>query len=219
MRSWGVRVPAAEADAFLHSWQVAAHMLGVEDAYIPATWEAAYAQAPEVLDPVIAPTPEGVELAHGAAEAKRAQTAHQEAFSHGTNTFSLGAIRNALGTADPNAGLGAQKQKTSDFDKQLLEYKRAYAASSIVQPSSGTAASTQSQPKQDTVVTLPLSMLGPGAFPRILHDDKYGEAARQRAGTDAGTGSGAATLPAFSRSAALSRTSLRCSAACRCRAS
>ena len=110
-----------------------------------------------------------VELAHGAAEAKKAQMAHKEAFSHGTNTFSLGAIRNALGTADPNASLGAQKQKVSDFDKQLLEYKRAYAASSTVQPSSGTAASTQPQPKQDTVVTLPLSMLGPGAFPRILH--------------------------------------------------
>ncbi len=63
MRKWGVRVPAAEADAFLHSWQVAAHMLGVKDEYIPATWDAAYAQAPEILDPVLAPTPEGIELA------------------------------------------------------------------------------------------------------------------------------------------------------------
>ncbi|HYF24368.1 MAG TPA: oxygenase MpaB family protein [Baekduia sp.] len=63
MRSWGVRVPAAEADAFLHSWQVAAHMLGVRDEYIPATWDAADAQAPEILDPVLAPTTEGIELA------------------------------------------------------------------------------------------------------------------------------------------------------------
>src|SRR4051794_36911616 len=63
MKQWGVSVPAAEADAFLHSWQVAAHMLGVRDEYIPATWEAADAQAPEILDPVLAPTPEGIKLA------------------------------------------------------------------------------------------------------------------------------------------------------------
>lgn len=63
MKAWGVRVPAAESDAFLHSWQVAAHMLGVKDEYIPATWAAADSQAPEILDPVLAPTPEGIELA------------------------------------------------------------------------------------------------------------------------------------------------------------
>ena len=63
MEKWGVKVPAAEADAFLHSWQVAAHMLGVKDEYIPATWKAAYAQAPQILDPVLAPTPEGIKLA------------------------------------------------------------------------------------------------------------------------------------------------------------
>jgi len=63
MKKWGVNVPAAESDAFLHSWQVAAHMLGVHDEYIPATWAAADAQAPEILDPVLAPTPEGIKLA------------------------------------------------------------------------------------------------------------------------------------------------------------
>ena len=63
MKKWGVTVPTAEADAFLHSWQVAAHMLGVRDEYIPATWDAAYAQAPQILDPVLAPTPEGIKLA------------------------------------------------------------------------------------------------------------------------------------------------------------
>lgn len=107
-----------------------------------------------------------VELAHGAAEAKKAETAHKEAFSHGTNTFSLGALRNTLGTANPNAGLGAQKE-LSKFDIQLLEYKRAYAASSTIQPTSGT--STSSQSKQDSVITLPLSLLQPGSFPRVLH--------------------------------------------------
>jgi tyrosyl-tRNA synthetase len=108
-----------------------------------------------------------VELAHGAAEAKKAETAHKESFSHGTNTFSLGALRNALGTANPNAGLGAQKE-LSDFDNQLLEYKRAYAASSTTQPASGTSTSTSPQTK-DSVVTLPLSLLQPGSFPRVLH--------------------------------------------------
>ena len=63
MRQWGVAIPAAEADAFLHSWQVAAHMLGVRDEYIPATWADADAQAPQILDPVLAPTPEGIKLA------------------------------------------------------------------------------------------------------------------------------------------------------------
>jgi hypothetical protein len=63
MRAWGLDVPADEADAFLHSWQVAAHMLGVRDEYIPATWAAADAQAPEILDPILAPTPEGIKLA------------------------------------------------------------------------------------------------------------------------------------------------------------
>jgi hypothetical protein len=63
MTKWGVKVPAVEADAFLHSWQVAAHMLGVRDEYIPATWAAANAQAPQILDPVLAPTPEGIKLA------------------------------------------------------------------------------------------------------------------------------------------------------------
>lgn len=108
-----------------------------------------------------------VELAHGAAEAKKAETAHKEAFSHGTNTFSLGALRNTLGTTNPNSGLGAQKEKLSKLDIELLEYKRAYAASSIVQPTSNT--STPSQQKQESVITLPLSLLQPGSFPRTLH--------------------------------------------------
>jgi endo-cleaving rubber dioxygenase len=63
MKTWGVKMPAAEGDAFLHSWQVAAHMLGVKDEYIPATWADADAQAPQILDPVLAPTPEGIKLA------------------------------------------------------------------------------------------------------------------------------------------------------------
>ena len=54
---------AAEEDAFLHSWQVAIHLLGVRDEFIPQTWAAADAQSAQVLTPILAPTPEGKELA------------------------------------------------------------------------------------------------------------------------------------------------------------
>ena len=54
---------AADQEAFLHSWQVALHMLGVRDEYIPATWDAAHAQAAQILTPKLAWTPEGQELA------------------------------------------------------------------------------------------------------------------------------------------------------------
>ncbi|GAA1556950.1 oxygenase MpaB family protein [Actinomadura kijaniata] len=60
---WKVPIPAAESEAFLHSWQVAAHMLGIRDEYIPRSWEEANAQAKQVLDPILAPTPEGIKLA------------------------------------------------------------------------------------------------------------------------------------------------------------
>jgi hypothetical protein len=63
LTDWRVRVTPAESDAYLHLWQVNAHMLGIRDEYVPATWEAAYAQSHQVLDPILAPTPEGIELA------------------------------------------------------------------------------------------------------------------------------------------------------------
>ena len=40
-----------------------AHLLGIKDEYIPATWSEANSQAEQVLDPVLAPTPEGIKLA------------------------------------------------------------------------------------------------------------------------------------------------------------
>ncbi|KAH6620436.1 tyrosyl-tRNA synthetase-like protein [Boeremia exigua] len=112
---------------------------------------------------------EVVELAHGAQDAKVAETAHREAFSHGTNTFALGALRKILGTANPNGGLGAQKQRLTAFDAKLLKFKQEYAASSTVQPTSSTSTPISSQTKNDSVVHLPLSILKPGAFPRVLH--------------------------------------------------
>ena len=61
--AWKVPIPAAESEAFLHSWQVCAHMLGVKDEYIPSSWSEANAQAAQVLTPVLAPTTEGIQLA------------------------------------------------------------------------------------------------------------------------------------------------------------
>ncbi|GAA2333693.1 DUF2236 domain-containing protein [Streptomyces kunmingensis] len=63
LKDWGVRVPTADADAYLHVWQVSAAMLGVDDEYIPASWDAAQAQSKQVLDPVLAHTKEGEALA------------------------------------------------------------------------------------------------------------------------------------------------------------
>lgn len=63
LKEWKVPIPANESDAFLHSWQVSAHMLGIRDEYIPANWDTAESQAQQVLDPILAPTDEGLKLA------------------------------------------------------------------------------------------------------------------------------------------------------------
>ncbi|WP_320777120.1 oxygenase MpaB family protein [Streptomyces sp. CRN 30] len=59
---WKVPVTAEDSAAYLHLWQVTAHLLGIRDEYIPATWETAESQYGQVLEPILAPTPEGVEL-------------------------------------------------------------------------------------------------------------------------------------------------------------
>ncbi len=60
LTAWDLRIPPAEADGFLHSWQLTAHLLGIRDEYIPASWGDAIAQSHAVLDPVLAATPEGI---------------------------------------------------------------------------------------------------------------------------------------------------------------
>ncbi|MDI3387502.1 oxygenase MpaB family protein [Streptomyces sp. B-S-A8] len=60
---WRVPFPDEDQEAFLHSWQVALHLLGVRDEYIPRSWAAAEEQSGQVLTPVLAPTTEGVQLA------------------------------------------------------------------------------------------------------------------------------------------------------------
>lgn len=63
LTAWGIRMSAREHDAYLHMWQVALHLLGVRDDFIPATWAAAEQQSAYALTPILAPTPEGVDLA------------------------------------------------------------------------------------------------------------------------------------------------------------
>lgn len=63
LRSWGIRMSAAESDAYLHQWQVGLHLLGVRPEFIPATWAAAEEQSRYALTPLLAPTPEGIDLA------------------------------------------------------------------------------------------------------------------------------------------------------------
>ncbi|MDI3417808.1 oxygenase MpaB family protein [Streptomyces luteolus] len=60
---WKVPFPAEDQEAFLHSWQVAMHLLGVRDEYIPRTWADAEEQSAQVLTPILAPTTEGIQLA------------------------------------------------------------------------------------------------------------------------------------------------------------
>lgn len=63
LKEWKVPMSAKDEQSFLHSWQVALHFLGVQDEYIPASWDDAHAQAAQVLTPILSPTPEGKELA------------------------------------------------------------------------------------------------------------------------------------------------------------
>ncbi|WP_308207837.1 oxygenase MpaB family protein [Actinomadura madurae] len=77
---WKVPIPAAESAAFLHSWQVTAHMLGILDEYIPASWDEADSQAEQVLDPILAPHPRGHQAGRHPAQPRlrhRRRPAHQ----------------------------------------------------------------------------------------------------------------------------------------------
>ncbi|GAA4618666.1 oxygenase MpaB family protein [Saccharopolyspora hordei] len=62
MREWEVPISDDDAEAYLHLWQVTGHMLGIADEYIPATWDAAYAQSDLILARNMGPTWEGVKL-------------------------------------------------------------------------------------------------------------------------------------------------------------
>ncbi|MFJ6518292.1 oxygenase MpaB family protein [Streptomyces filamentosus] len=63
LRDWKIPFPAADQEAFLHSWQVAVHLLGVPHEHIPRTWAEAERQSAQVLTPILTPSTEGIALA------------------------------------------------------------------------------------------------------------------------------------------------------------
>jgi endo-cleaving rubber dioxygenase len=63
LTAWNVPIAPDESEGYLHSWQLAGHLLGIRDEYLPATWDQAETQARQVLDPILAPTAEGINLA------------------------------------------------------------------------------------------------------------------------------------------------------------
>jgi tyrosyl-tRNA synthetase len=110
-----------------------------------------------------------VELAHGAADAKNAEAAHRGAFSYGTNMFSLGVLRRTLAeisSKEPRPG--DVIEESSEEEQQLFNYKQEYAASSTSHSMEGPLTGPPKTESSD-VVTLPLSLLQAGSFPRVLH--------------------------------------------------
>ena len=63
LTKWKVPISDGESAAYLLSWQLTGHMLGIRDEYIPNSWDEANSQAMQALDPILAPTPEGIKLA------------------------------------------------------------------------------------------------------------------------------------------------------------
>lgn len=63
LREWGYLQNKKDDEAFLHSWQVALHMLGVQEQFIPHSWAEAEEQSRHTLTPILAPTLEGRDLA------------------------------------------------------------------------------------------------------------------------------------------------------------
>ncbi|CAI6335645.1 unnamed protein product [Periconia digitata] len=111
-----------------------------------------------------------VELAHGAAYAKKAETAHKEAFSQGTSTFSLSALRHSLSVFKNAEAIakGAVEEK-SEGEQRLLAYKQAYAGSTTAQPTANSSNEPSKHNPPSDIVTLPLSLLNAGSFPGVLY--------------------------------------------------
>lgn len=113
-----------------------------------------------------------VELAHGAAAAKKAEAAHKDAFSQGTNTFSLLSLRTAISNSKDTDASSLSPSPTAEpplsaKEQELLAYKRAYASTSS--PAQSPTGATPPPPSDNKIITLPLSLLAPGSFPHILH--------------------------------------------------
>jgi tyrosyl-tRNA synthetase len=103
---------------------------------------------------------EVVELAHGAQAAKEAETAHKQAFGHGTNVYSLYALRNALRQTE---GQKAKSDRVFDHSKHPAESAGRQQAS---------VTDSKDAPKADAaadIVVLPSALLQQGTFPQVLY--------------------------------------------------
>ena len=113
-----------------------------------------------------------VELAHGAAEASKAEIAHRDAFSDGTHTFPLGALRRALSREEhkefPASKPNAESPR-SDRASEILAYKMRFVANSGSQASTHNAVEISKNDQSNNIMTLPRTLLHPGSFPRVLH--------------------------------------------------
>jgi tyrosyl-tRNA synthetase len=115
-----------------------------------------------------------VSLAHGASSAMRAEKAHKEAFSDGTHTFSLSALRKSLSHASTEETLSNENNKPGLNNRTLdiLTYKKSLIAKSALQSTSTAANESTESIKRDSktnIVTLPSTFLQPGSFPRVLY--------------------------------------------------
>jgi len=112
---------------------------------------------------------EVVELAHGAEAAKNAALQHKEAFSQGTHIFSLTALRRVLSDmTNKEKVVHEDSQKAEEEREQLLTYKKEYAAQSKGQTGRNVKLDAVSLDASNAV-TLPLSLLQEGSFPRVLY--------------------------------------------------
>jgi tyrosyl-tRNA synthetase len=109
-----------------------------------------------------------VSLAHGASSAMSAEKAHKEAFSDGTHTFSLSALRKSLDDISTEDMSSNQSIKPGPNDQTLdiLAYKKSLVAKSGVQI---TSAASESAKSDANIVTLPDTLLQMGSFPRVLY--------------------------------------------------
>ncbi|KAF2741269.1 tyrosyl-tRNA synthetase-like protein [Polyplosphaeria fusca] len=109
-----------------------------------------------------------VELAHGAADASKAESAHKESFSLGTGSFSLLALRPGVGHTQSNdIQSRTERLQKHGRDAQLTEYRIAYAASSGPQHNQTKTSDSRSNPL-DKVITLPRTLFRSGSFPQVL---------------------------------------------------
>ncbi|KAL5117677.1 tyrosyl-tRNA synthetase [Pleosporales sp. CAS-2024a] len=102
---------------------------------------------------------EVVELVHGPLAASKAEQAHVDAFSQGTNTFSLSALRRSL---------HGVREATSDQTCGIAPPPPPHSPAAAAADANANATQTPLDTPPTDIITLPLSFLQQASFPRIL---------------------------------------------------